>query len=65
MKKLLSTIIIAELLGLAISVTIKNKSLQSELDRAKENEVRTEWVKCAKEVQPLNNDIYGVNNGNK
>ena len=65
MKKL-STIIIAVLLGLAISVTIKNNSIKSELDRIKENEVRTEWVKCAKEVQPQNNVINGVvNNGSK
>jgi len=62
--KLLTRLMLAILLGLAISITIKNYTLQSELDQIKEDEVRTEWVKAAK-ANHENKNIIVVEDGKK
>lgn len=48
------------LLGLALSFTVRNCTLQKELDKLKEDEVRTEWINAAIE----NNDSTMVEDGN-
>ena len=60
--KTLTRMMFVVLLGLAISLVIKNTSLQSELNELKEDEVRTEWEKAADELKyhNNNNEIIGV-----
>lgn len=60
MKRTFTKLIYVILLGLALSFTVRNYTLQKELDKLKEDEVRTEWVKAAIE----NNDSKMVEDGN-
>lgn len=60
MNRTFTKLIIVILLGLAVSFTVRNYTLQSELNELKEDEVRTEWIKAAIE----NNDSTMVDNGN-
>lgn len=60
MNRTFTTLICVILLGLAVSFGIKNYTLQKELTKLTEDEVRTEWVKAAIE----NNDSTMVDNGN-
>ena len=60
MNRTFTKLIIVILLGLAVSFTVRNYTLQSELNELRENEVRTEWIKAAIE----NNDSTMVDNGN-
>ena len=60
MKRTFTTLICVILLGLQVSFTVRNYTLQKELDKLKEDEVRTEWVKAAIEY----NDSIMVDNGN-
>ena len=60
MNRTFTKLICVILLGLAVSFTVRNYTLQKELDKLKEDEVRTEWVKAAIE----NNDsTMVVDNG--
>ena len=63
--KLLTDLMIVILLGLAITIDGKQNEIKKDNINLDNDIIRTEWVKCAKEVQPLNNGIYGVNNGSK
>lgn len=60
MNRTFTKLICVILLGLAVSFTVRNYTLQKELTKLTENEVRTEWVKAAIE----NNDSTMVDNGN-
>ena len=60
MNRTFTKLIIVILLGLAVSFGIRNYTLQKELTKLTENEVRTEWIKAAIE----NNDSTMVENGN-
>lgn len=60
MNRTFTKLIIVILLGLAVSFGIRNYTLQKELTKLTENEVRTEWVKAAIE----NNDSTMVEDGN-
>lgn len=60
MNRTFTKLICVILLGFAVSFTVRNYTLQSELNELKEDEVRTEWIKAAIE----NNDSTMVDNGN-
>lgn len=60
MNRTFTKLICVILLGLAVSFTVRNYTLQKELTKLTEDEVRTEWVKAAIE----NNDSTMVDNGN-
>lgn len=60
MNRTFTKLIIVILLGLAVSFGIRNYTLQKELTKLTENEVRTEWIKAAIE----NNDSTMVEDGN-
>lgn len=60
MNRTFTTLICVILLGLALSFTVRNCTFQKELDKLKEDEVRTEWIKAAIE----NNDSTMVEDGN-
>lgn len=49
MKKLIKLLTLAILLGFAVSFGIRNYT-QDEINKAEEDEVRTEWVKSAREI---------------
>lgn len=63
--KTLTSMMIVILLGLAISLGIKNTSLQSELNELTEDEVRTEWIKAQVELSYDNKNIIVVEDGCK
>lgn len=63
--KTLTRMMFVALLGLAISIEIKNTSLQSELNEIKEDEVRTEWIKAQVELNHENKNIIVVEDGRK
>lgn len=63
--KFLTSAIIAVLLGLAISINNRQEEIRKDNINSDNDIIRTEWVKTAKEVQPLNNVINGVNDGSK
>lgn len=60
MNRTFTKLICVILLGLAVSFGIRNYTLQKELTKLTEDEVRTEWVKATIE----NNDSTMVDNGN-
>lgn len=60
MNRTFTKLIIVILLGLAASFGIRNYTLQKELIKLTEDEVRTGWIKAAIE----NNDSTMVENGN-
>lgn len=57
-------LIIVILLGLAVSFTVKNYTLQKELTKLTEDEVRTEWVNAQVELNHVNKNLNVVDNGN-
>lgn len=59
--KTLTSMIIAILLALAISISIKNNSLHTELNKLKEDNIRSEWIKASIE----NNDTIIIGDGCK
>lgn len=59
MNRTFTKLICVILLGLAVSFTVRNYTLQKELTKLTEDEVRTEWIKAAIE----NNDSTMVDNG--
>lgn len=63
--KTLTRMMFVVLLGLAISLGIKNTSLQSELNELTEDEVRTEWIKAQVELSHENKNIIVVEDGRK
>ena len=63
MNRTFTKLIIVILLGLAVSFTVRNYTLQSELNELKENEVRTEWVNAQVELNHVNKNINVVDNG--
>lgn len=63
--KTLTRMMFVVLLGLAISLVIKNTSLQSELNELTEDEVRTEWIKAQVELSRENKNIIVVEDGRK
>lgn len=50
MNRTFTKLIIVILLGLAVSFGIRNYTLQKELTKLTENEVRTEWVNAQVEL---------------
>lgn len=60
--KTLTSILIMILLALAISIDIKNDSLQRELYQLNEDKVRTEWINAA---AIENNDTIIIGDGCK
>lgn len=63
--KLLIKLCIVVLLGFAISINNKQEEIRKDNINLNNDIIRTEWVKSAKEVQPQNNAINGVNDGSK
>lgn len=64
--KLTSNLLIALLLGLAVSIEIGNNKIQSELNELKKEEIQREWVKAGVEISHENKALNVVgNDGNK
>lgn len=64
MNRTFTKLIIVILLGLAVSFGIRNYTLQKELTKLAEDEVRTEWVKAQFELNHVNKNLNVVDNGN-
>lgn len=64
MNRTFTKLIIVILLGLAVSFGIRNYTLQKELTKLAEDEVRTEWVKAQVELNHVNKNLNVVDNGN-
>lgn len=64
MNRTFTKLICVILLGLAVSFTVRNYTLQSELNELREDEVRTEWVKAQVELNHVNKKLNVVDNGN-
>lgn len=64
MNRTFTKLIIVILLGLAVSLGIRNYTLQKELTKLTEDEVRTEWVNAQVELNHVNKNLNVVDNGN-
>lgn len=64
MNRTFTKLIIVILLGLAVSFGIRNYTLQKELTKLTENEVRTEWVNAQVELNHVNKNLNVVEDGN-
>lgn len=64
--KLITNLMIALLLGMAISINNGNKSIQSELIEMKNEALQNEWVKAGVEYNHINKALNVVGeDGNK
>lgn len=64
MNRTFTKLICAILLGFAVSFTVRNYTLQKELTKLTEDEVRTEWVNAQVELNHVNKNLNVVDNGN-
>lgn len=64
MNRTFTKLIIVVLLGLAVSLTVRNYTLQKELTKLTEDEVRTEWIKAQVDLNHENKNIIVVEDGN-
>lgn len=58
--KLITNLMIALLLGLAISITDKNSEIQSELNELNNEALQNEWVKAGVELNHINKALNVV-----
>lgn len=63
MNRTFTKLIIVILLGFAVSFTVRNYTLQSELNELREDKVRTEWINAQVEFNHVNKNINVVENG--
>lgn len=63
MNRTFTKLICVILLGLAVSFGIRNYTLQKELTKLTEDEVRTEWINAQVELNHVNKNINVVDNG--
>lgn len=64
-KQFILDLFLSAILGLTIGLIIQEKKIEAENERLYNDIVQIEWVKSAKEINPLNKIEMGIENGSK